>query len=76
MPIHCVHDLRHYLRDQRRQGWYQPKALQMLLSHARIETTLKYYTHMNENDLHEAAAKINAGCKSVANADHKQAKRT
>ena len=65
---HTVHDLRHTYCTRGAQAGVNPKVLQTLTGHKRIETLLQIYTHVSEQDKADAAAKISGYCKSTANA--------
>ncbi len=64
---HCVHDLRHTYCTRGAEANINPKVLQTLTGHKRIETLLSIYTHVSEAQKVDAAAKISGYCKSVAN---------
>ena len=64
---HTVHELRHtFITDAARAG-VRIEVLMSITGHADLETILKIYTHINEQDKMDAIAKICTGCKPVAN---------
>lgn len=70
---HTVKDLRHTYATRAAEGGINPKVLQLLLGHARIETTLSYYTHISEEAKVDAVNKIASGWTRVG---HEPAKIT
>lgn len=68
---HKLHDLRHTYCTRAAQAGINPKVLQTITGHKKIETLLKIYTHVSEQDKADAVAKIFAYCKSTANASQK-----
>lgn len=64
---YTVHDLRHTYITRAAQAGVNPKVLQTLTGHARIETLLSVYTHVTDGDKLDAAKKIASG-KLLANA--------
>ncbi len=65
---HTVHDLRHTYCTRAAQAGINPKVLQTITGHARVETLLNLYTHVTDADRADAVAKMFASCKPVANA--------
>jgi len=55
---HTVKDLRHTYATRGAEQGINPKILQLLLGHAKIETTLTYYTHISDETKLEAVCKI------------------
>jgi len=55
---HTVKDLRHTYATRGAEQGINPKILQLLLGHSKIETTLKYYTHISDETKLEAVQKI------------------
>lgn len=66
---HKVHSLRHTYCTRAAQVNVNPKILQTITGHKKIETLLQIYTHVNDKDRAEASAKIAGYCKSTANAE-------
>lgn len=66
-PTHSVHDLRHTYCTRAARADINPKVLQLMTGHARVETLLRYYTHASIEDLIRAATKIDGYCNSTAN---------
>jgi len=64
---HKIHDLRHTYCTRAAQAGINPKVLQTITGHSKIETLLKIYTHVSDQDRADAAAKIFAYCKFTAN---------
>ena len=64
---HKVHDLRHTFCTRAARAGINPKVLQTITGHKKIETLLKFYTHVTDTDRADAIAKIFSGCKAVAN---------
>jgi len=64
---HKVHDLRHTFCTRAAQAGVNPKVLQTITGHKKIETLLQIYTHVNDDDRAAAAEMIAAYCKSTAN---------
>jgi integrase len=64
---YTVHDLRHTYITRAAQAGVNPRVLQALTGHAKLETLLAVYTHVSEQDTVDAAAKIASYCKSTAN---------
>jgi integrase len=63
---HTIHDLRHTYCTRAAQAGVNPKVLQTITGHKKIETLLKIYTHVSDQDRTDAAAKISAYCTTVA----------
>ncbi len=61
-----VHDLRHTYCTRGAQAGVNPKTLQKLTGHSRIETLLDIYTHVSDQDKADAAAKISNYCNTTA----------
>ena len=55
---YTVHDLRHTYITRGAQAGVNPKVLQTLTGHKRIETLLNIYTHVSDQDRMDAAQKI------------------
>jgi len=66
---HKVNSLRHTYCTRAAQANVNPKILQTITGHKKIETLLHIYTHVNDKDRADAAAKIAGYCKSTANAE-------
>ena len=60
---YTVHDLRHTYATRARQAGVDVEVLQKLLGHTQVSTTLDIYTHVSEDDIIKAAAKISSICK-------------
>lgn len=67
---YTVHEMRHTFASEAARRGINPKVLQTITRHKRIETLLKYYTHIDDEQRQEAVDAINpANCKRTANAE-------
>lgn len=64
---HTVHELRHTFCTRAAQAGVNPKVLQTITGHKKLETLLKIYTHVTEQDQVNAIDKIFGYCKPTAN---------
>jgi integrase len=54
---HSLHDLRHTYCTRAAQADVNPKVLQKITGHRKIETLLLVYTHVSDQDREEAVKK-------------------
>lgn len=64
---HTTKDLRHTFATRAAQAGVNPKVLMTILGHSTIETTLKYYTHVEADDQLLAMQAIAAKCQTGDN---------
>lgn len=61
------HIIRHWTITALLEGGVQPKVVQKMVGHSRIDTTLAYYQHLTDEQMHEAAdvlsQRVNGGRK-------------
>jgi integrase len=62
---HSIHDLRHTYCTRAAQAGVNPKVLQTITGHRKIETLLKVYTHVSDQDREEAVLKISDYCTNL-----------
>ena len=58
LPRHRFHDLRHTVASMLLNANENPKAIQELLGHSSISTTLDIYAHLSDSSKHETVNKI------------------
>lgn len=57
-PRVSIHDLRRTFATRCAEAGMYPKHLQMILGHKRIETTMRFYVHMDQMSLIDAIGKV------------------
>jgi integrase len=67
---HSVHDLRHTYCTRAARAGINPKVLQTITGHKKIETLLSIYTHVTENDKMEAVERIARYCSAATSINH------
>jgi integrase len=65
--VYSVHELRHTMISEAARKGINPKVLQTITRHKRLDTLLKVYTHVDEKQRRDAIDALNPiGCKTAA----------